>query len=301
MRCRLTASLELISDRYGAGKEKVLILGSGWAGYAFARTLDPAKYERLVISPRSYFVFTPLLASTSVGTLELRVVLEPVRRLKDVRFYQGWADEIDFERKEVRVETNPGDDLSGTRTSLPPPVNPAGDVSSPPAQPQSVGVKGDMFDVSYDKLVIAVGAYSQTFGIEGVRQHAHFLRDIGDARKIRLRVLSLFEKCSYPNGNSRAATIAEGTATKPLTDEEKSELLHFAIVGGGPTGIEFAAELHDLIHDDLATIYPDLVPFVRITVYDVAPKVLPMVSEASGLRVLFTTLVSGTFPKGTEQ
>ena len=55
--------------------------------------------------------------------------------------------------------------------------------------------------------------------------------------------------------------------------------MNFAVVGGGPTGIEFAAELHDIIHEDLARIYPELTPFHKITVYDVANKVLPMFDE----------------------
>ncbi|KAL1842742.1 hypothetical protein VTJ49DRAFT_4380 [Mycothermus thermophilus] len=237
-------------------KERVVILGSGWAGYGFARTLDPAKYERIVISPRSYFVFTPLLASTSVGTLEFRTILEPVRRLPGkIGFYQGWADNIDFDRKTVRVETNATEEAA-SKTVVP---GPQGELPKP---------KGDMITISYDKLVIACGAYSQTFGIEGVREHAHFLRDIGDARRIRLRVLSLFEQCAYPRGADK------------LSDADKRQLLHFAVVGGGPTGIEFAAELHDLIRDDLAPIYPDLMPLVSITVYDVAPKVLPMFDRA---------------------
>ncbi|KAK0722419.1 pyridine nucleotide-disulfide oxidoreductase-domain-containing protein [Lasiosphaeria miniovina] len=239
-------------------KERVVILGSGWAGYAVARTLDPAKYERVVVSPRSYFVFTPLLASTSVGTLEFRTILEPVRRLPQVDFFQGWADDVDFDTKMVRVEVNTSSDM-GSQTVIPPPP---GQATENPSK------KGDVFDLSYDKLVIACGSYSQTFGIEGVRQHAHFLRDIGDARRIRLRVLSLFELCSYPSGAGL------------LTDDDKRTLLHFAIVGGGPTGIEFAAELHDLIYDDLARLYPDLLRFVRIAVYDVAPKVLPMFDQA---------------------
>ena len=138
----------------------------------------------------------------------------------------------------------------------------------PPPPAGAKKPKGDLIDIRYDKLVIACGAYSQTFGIEGVREHAHFLRDIGDARRIRLRVLSLFEQCSYPRGSDH------------LSDDDKRALLHFAIVGGGPTGIEFAAELHDLIHEDLARMYPDLMQFVRITVYDVAPKVLPMFDQA---------------------
>lgn len=167
---------------------------TGWAGYAFARTLDPNKYERIIVSPRSYFVFTPLLASTAVGTLEFRTTLESVRRLgKSLSFHQGWADSIDFGRKVVRVEENRSDDLS-SQTILPPPPGPG---LPPPVEPPQIP-KGPSTDVAYDKLVIAVGAYSQTFGIEGVRQHANFLRDVGDARKIRLRVLSIFEQCASP-------------------------------------------------------------------------------------------------------
>ncbi|KAK4157925.1 pyridine nucleotide-disulfide oxidoreductase-domain-containing protein [Chaetomidium leptoderma] len=251
-------------------RERVVILGSGWAGYGFARTLDPAKYERVIISPRSYFVFTPLLASTAVGTLEFRSILEPVRRLPgNVGFYQGWADDIDLNRKTIRVETNAAEEAA-SKTILPGPSPPPSETAGleKTASAPAKSAKGDLIDISYDKLVIACGAYSQTFGIEGVREHAHFLRDIGDARRIRLRVLSLFEQCSYPRGSDH------------LSDADKRQLLHFAIVGGGPTGIEFAAELHDLIRDDLAPMYPDLVPLVSITVYDVAPKVLPMFDQA---------------------
>lgn len=225
----------------------------------------------MIISPRSYFVFTPLLASTSVGTLEFRTILEPVRRLPGkIGFYQGWADDIDFNRKTIRVETNAAEEAA-SKTRVPAPF-PAPSETSGLEKEVSTSIaqkpKGDIIDIPYDKLVIACGAYSQTFGIEGVREHAHFLRDIGDARRIRLRVLSLFEQCSYPRGSDH------------LSDADKRQLLHFAIVGGGPTGIEFAAELHDLIRDDLAPIYPDLVPLVSITVYDVAPKVLPMFDQA---------------------
>ncbi|KAL7943560.1 FAD/NAD(P)-binding domain-containing protein [Trichoderma barbatum] len=255
----------LSKSKKDTNRQRVVILGSGWAGYNFSRTLDPSKYERIVISPRSYFVFTPLLASTSVGTLEFRAVLEPVRRLPGgVRFYQGWADNVDFSRKVIRVEANAVDTLSDELLSSKTPTT-------------SKPLRGEMFDVEYDKLVIAVGAYSQTFGITGVREHAHFLRDVGDARRIRLRVLSLFEQCSYPTSSAnKDGSVSES----PLSEADKRSLLHFVIVGGGPTGIEFAAELHDLIHEDLKAMYPELMPLVRITVYDIAPKVLPMFDQA---------------------
>lgn len=74
-----------------------------------------------------------------------------------------------------------------------------------------------MFEMSYDKLVISVGCYSQTFGTPGVRENALFLKDVADARKIRKRLLACFE-----------------TAACPTTSEElKKNLLNFAIVGGG--------------------------------------------------------------------
>ncbi|KAL2754629.1 hypothetical protein ACRALDRAFT_1063427 [Sodiomyces alcalophilus JCM 7366] len=246
-------------------KERVVVLGSGWAGYALARDLDPRKYDRIVVSPRSYFVFTPLLASTSVGTLEFRAILESVRRLQPDAFYQGWADDIDFNSKTIRVEVNPYADELSSRT-LPVQVKP----TPPPAATNTesdvvLHQKSEMVDVPYDKLVLAIGAYSQTFNVPGVREHAHFLRDVGDARAIRFRILQCFE---------RAAAMQHVPST--ASPDPRSELLHFAVVGGGPTGIEFAAELHDLVHDDLARLYPQLMPHVSITVYDIAPKVLPM-------------------------
>lgn len=101
-----------------------------------------------------------------------------------------------------------------------------------------------------------------------------------DARRIRSRILECFEQAAQPT----------------LTDHERTNLLHFIIVGGksyptpsplsnppthdhlapsgGPTGIEFAAELHDLFSTDLLRHYPVLTPMARITVYDVAPKIL---------------------------
>ena len=59
----------------------------------------------------------------------------------------------------------------------------------------------------------------------------------------------------------------------------KKQLLNFAVVGGGPTGIEWSAELHDIINEDMKKIYPDLVKYAHITVYDVASKVLSMFDD----------------------
>jgi NADH dehydrogenase FAD-containing subunit len=58
------------------------------------------------------------------------------------------------------------------------------------------------------------------------------------------------------------------------SQEQILDKLHFAVVGGGPTGIEFAAELHDFITQDLSRLYPSLMDKVRMSVYDVAGKIL---------------------------
>lgn len=240
----------------------MLVLGSGWAGYTLARRLDPKKFQTVIVSPRSYFVFTPLLASTSVGTLEFRLALEPVRsRRSKAQFLQGWADSVDFAGKKISIEEavdDPKQGLAHTRDRHE-------GQSSKDRELERIqeSKKGQLFDLSYDKLIIAVGCYSQTFGTPGVREHALFLKDVGDARKIRNRLLACFEMAALPT----------------TSEKMRQCLLNFAVVGGGPTGIEFSAELHDFIAQDLSKIYPELMKFVNITVYDVAPKVLSMFDE----------------------
>ncbi|RZR84034.1 hypothetical protein BHM03_00010764 [Ensete ventricosum] len=63
-------------------KPRVVVLGTGWAGCRFLKGLDAKLYDIVCISPRNHMVFTPLLASTCVGTLEFRSVAEPVSRIQ---------------------------------------------------------------------------------------------------------------------------------------------------------------------------------------------------------------------------
>ncbi|KAF2402462.1 hypothetical protein EJ06DRAFT_542173 [Trichodelitschia bisporula] len=250
-------------DSTKRGRERVLILGSGWSGFTLAQRLDASKYQPVVVSPRSYFVFTPLLASTSVGTLEFRTALEPVRRKRrgkgsEVEYVQGWADRVDFAQRTVEVEEAVEDPRIGLAMT--------GEGKRTEEEVKDEKRKGKVFKLEWDKLVVSVGCYVETFGTPGVREHALFLKDVGDARKIRNRLLACFEMAALPT----------------TTDEMRKELLNFAIVGGGPTGIEFSAELHDIISEDLSRVYPELVPFTNITVYDVAPQVLSMFDAELG-------------------
>lgn len=63
-------------------KARVVVLGTGWAGSRLMKDLDTSGYDVVCVSPRNHMVFTPLLASTCVGTLEFRSVAEPLARIQ---------------------------------------------------------------------------------------------------------------------------------------------------------------------------------------------------------------------------
>lgn len=249
-------------DQQQNGRERVVILGSGWGGFSLSRALNPKKFQIVVASPRDYFAFTPLLAGASVGTLEFRTTIEPVRSYRGrgagAEYFQGWADRVDFDKKTLTIEEAVEDPASSRALTYSP-----GEEEAVKQRSVQKAKKGELFDLTYDKLVITVGCYAQTFNTPGVREHAYFLKDVGDARRIRNRLLSCFE-----------------LAALPTTDENTKRMyLSFAVVGGGPTGIEWSAELYDMIHEDMSRLYPELIQYVNITVYDVASKVLSMFDE----------------------
>ncbi|KAH9929024.1 FAD/NAD-P-binding domain-containing protein [Epithele typhae] len=231
------------------GKPRLVILGSGWGGYEVLRAVDKKRWNVIVVSPNNYFNFTPLLASCAVGTLEFRAAIEPVRRYTpQVSAYTAWCDSIDFKHKKLlctpaTAPTKLGESHAST------------DVNEIVTK---VSANSDKFELTYDKLVIAVGAYNQTFNVPGVKEHAYFLKDIRDARRIRSRVLECFEQANQPT----------------ITDSDRRKLLNFCVIGGGPTGVEFSAELHDLMHTEMTQHYPALAKMAKINLYDVAPNIL---------------------------
>lgn len=68
----------------------------------------------------------------------------------------------------------------------------------------------------------------------------------------------------------------ERASLPSLSEEEKKRILHFVVVGGGPTGVEFAAELHDYVYDDLVRLYPQSKDYVKITLIEAGDHILNM-------------------------
>lgn len=95
-------------------KKRVIVLGSGWAAVNFIRNLKPELFELSIISPANYFLFTPLLPSVTVGTVEIRSVVEPIRNLihkkhkNTVSFYEGECIDVDVENQIIRCKDKSG-------------------------------------------------------------------------------------------------------------------------------------------------------------------------------------------------
>ncbi|KAF0692612.1 Aste57867_16315 [Aphanomyces stellatus] len=234
-----TAAIAATSD----DRFRVVIVGTGWAGY---KLLTKGKQHRqeieaamgkpvdfVVISERNHFLYTPLLASTTVGTLEFRSITEPVRETAfrhEQDFILASVKSIDTAAKQLECKSSLADNLA--------------------------------YKVDYDMLVLACGSRPLTFGLPGVEEHAFFLKEIHHARAIRKRILENFELATQPG----------------VSEARQRQLLHFIVVGGGPTGIEFCAELYDFVGQDLTRLYPQVSNLYQVSLID-AGEILSMFNQ----------------------
>jgi NADH:ubiquinone reductase (H+-translocating) len=98
---------------------------------------------------------------------------------------------------------------------------------------------GDL--VQYDYLVLALGSTSHFFGVAGADKHAFPLKTLEQGIALRNHILCCFERAMHASDMAR-----------------RRQLLTFTIVGGGPTGVEFAGALTELIRGPMVKDYPTL-------------------------------------------
>ena len=96
-------------------------------------------------------------------------------------------------------------------------------------------------EVPYDYLVLAVGGQTNFFGLDSVSRNGFGLKSITDATTIRNHLLQMFE-----------------LASQEKDPEQRRSLLTFVVVGGGPTGVECAGAISELVNLALKRDYPDL-------------------------------------------
>ena len=124
-------------------------------------------------------------------------------------------------------------------------------------------------DVPYDHLILAPGGRTNFFGVESAARNGLGLKSVDDAVAVRNHVLTCFERALL----------------EPDPDRRRA-LLTFVVVGGGPTGVEMAGALAELIRLVLARDTPALlVPDVRVLLLEAGPRLLtamrPRLSDAT--------------------
>lgn len=254
--------------RGAEAKRRVVIVGGGFGGLYTALSLDRAlgyhkDLEIVLLDKKNYFLFPPLLPSVATGAIESRQVTYPFRRIFE-------ATNIVF-KKECVERIDVDSRVVTTRVSVGP----------DPVTNQPTTVKNQ---IQYDYLVLAPGSNTNTFRVPGADEHAFYMRELGDAIAVRNHIIDCFE-------------LAAGERDPAV----RRELLRFVVVGAGPTGVELAAELQDLIQHILLKRYPEVdASLVEVCLIQSGEQVLPgwhadmAKATASQLHAIRVNLVLGT-------
>jgi NADH:ubiquinone reductase (H+-translocating) len=220
---------------------RVVIVGGGFAGLDAALSLDAElgwsnKLEITVIDRKNYFLFPPLLPSVSVGAIETRQVTYPFRRI--------------FEATNIRFKKETVEEIDLERGKIISKVDVDAD-----AEGGTLRVRHD--ETPFDYLVLAPGSATQTFNTPGA-EHAFFMRELGDAIALRNHIIDCFE-----------------TAAREPDRELTRKMLRFVVIGAGPTGVEVASEVRDLIDKVLLPRYPEVdASLVDVVLIDSGDRVL---------------------------
>lgn len=208
----------------GGKRPRVVVVGAGFGGLRAARALRGAPVEVLLLDRNNYHLFQPLLYQVATAGLEPEQIAKPLRAI-----LRG-QENLTFQMASVT-----GVDLAGNR------------------------LETDEGTVSYDFLILAVGAETDFFGLRETAGSSLKLKELGDGVEIRNHVLRCFERAVLePDGPNR------------------SQLLTFLIVGGGPTGVEMAGALAELIHLVLLRDYPKLeLEEIRVILLELQDQLLP--------------------------
>jgi NADH dehydrogenase len=191
---------------------RIVVLGGGFAGLEAIQVLERRlgrrpDVELLLVSDRNYLLFTPLLPQVASSLVEPRHIIQPIRDIRGARRFR------------FRRDTVHDIDLAARRV---------------------VCAEGAL---AYDRLVIAVGGTTPTFGTPGVEEHALPYKRLEDAVLLRDHLIDLAEHADH----------------EPDTERRRA-MLTICVVGGGYTGVELIAELEDFLHSYIVPRYRGVNP-----------------------------------------
>lgn len=226
-------------DLEGRRRRRVVVLGGGFGGTYAARELGrtlgrgAADVEVVLVSRENYLLFTPMLHEVAAGDLYPADIVNPLRKmLRHVRFVEGDVVGIDLTARVVRYTAG------GLRRG---------------------------HELSYDYLVLALGAETNYFGMHDVELRAVTMKTLGDAALLRNRMVALLE-------------LAAGEPDTAM----RQRFLTFVVAGGGFAGVETVGAMNDFLRET-ARYYPELdKSMVRVVLVHPGRVVLPELGERLG-------------------
>ncbi len=203
--------------------DHVVIVGAGFGGLEAARELIGKPVQVTLVDRHNYHLFQPLLYQVATAGLDAQDIAHAVRGIfqhaPNVAPRMAEALGVDWESQTLLF-----------------------DVGAP---------------LQFDYLVLAAGATTATFGIDGVREHAYPLKTLSDAVRLRDHILRQFERV-----DTDPSLLGEGA-------------LNFVIVGAGPTGVELCGALVELFDHVLALDFRSFdLDEARVLLVEALPRVL---------------------------
>lgn len=207
---------------------RIVVVGCGFAGLKFIQTINSRSYQIVLLDKNNYHTFQPLMYQVATSGLEPDSIIYPIRKVfkgkKHFHFRKTEVLKVDPDNK--KVETTIG-------------------------------------DISYDHLVIAMGATNNFFGKEDIERYAVPMKSLLESLDLRSMILQNFEE-----------------ALNSGEIEEQNRFMNFVIVGGGATGVELAGALAELKDRVLPKDYPDLdVRRMQIHLVEGSPQLLAAMSD----------------------
>ena len=207
----------------------VVIVGAGFGGLQCARALGNSVARVTVIDRNNYHLFVPLLYQVATAALSPADIAQPIRRML-----------ARYPNVDVLLGEVTGVDTAARRVRL-----------------------ADGAEVGYDRLVLAPGSSYNYFGHDEWAAAAPGPRSIEDARRIRARLLTAFERAEM--------------SRDPV---EQAALLTTIVVGGGPTGVEMAGSVAELARYSLRRDFRHIDSTkARVLLVEAGPRLLPAFPE----------------------
>ena len=225
-------------------KTQILILGGGFAGVTTAQSLEhlfgaDRSVAFTLVSDTNALLFTPMLAEVAGSSLEPTHISSPLRTsLHRTQVVRGRVTQIDQEKRRVILAVD-------ERT------------------PGNGAMAGATRELTYDHLVLALGAVPDYLGMHNVQKLAFNFKSLLDAIRIRNHVIDMFERADHEMDPAR-----------------RQEMLTFVVAGGGFAGVELAGALNDFARGMLAD-YPNLrAEELRVILIHSRERILPELSES---------------------